>query len=106
MLFFPFLFLNLQNLGIVHTLVGAQKWKPDREELDKELKKLGLPKEDFKLSKLGDDVLLDPEDPVQNVTVDLFLEKETNLTTLDEAEISAHRELSEAPRYAVLCDKH
>ena len=36
--------------------------------MNKELKKLGLPKEDFKLSKLEDAVLLDPADPVENVT--------------------------------------
>ena len=56
-------------LGIVDTLVGAKKWKPDREELDKELKKLGLPKEDFKQSKLEEEMLLDPKDPVQNVGI-------------------------------------
>ena len=54
-------------LGIVHTLVGAKKWKPDREELNKELKKLGLPKEDFKQRKLEDEILLDPKDPIENV---------------------------------------
>ena len=57
-----------QLSGIVHTLVGAKKWKPDREELNKELKKLGLPKEDFKQRKLDDEILLDPRDPVENVT--------------------------------------
>ena len=55
--------------GIVDTLVGAKKWKPDREELDKELKKLGLPKDDFKQSKLEEEMLLDPQDPVQNVSI-------------------------------------
>ena len=55
------------SLGIVHTLVGAKKWKPDREELNKELKKLGLPKEDFKQRKLEDEILLDPKDPIENV---------------------------------------
>ena len=57
-------------IGIVNTLVGAKKWKPDREELSKELKKLGLPKDDFKQSKLEGEVLLDPKDPVENVTVE------------------------------------
>ena len=55
------------NLGIVHTLVGAKKWKPDREELNKELKRLGLPKEDFKQSKVEEEILLDPMDPIENV---------------------------------------
>ena len=54
-------------LGIVHTLVGAKKWKPDREELNKELKRLGLPKEDFRQSKLEEEILLDPMDPIENV---------------------------------------
>lgn len=57
----------VDNLGIVHTLVGAKKWKPDREELNKELKRLGLPKEDFKQSKLEEEILLDPMDPIENV---------------------------------------
>ena len=53
--------------GIVPTLVGAKKWKPDKEELEKELKKLGIPKEEFKLSKLANEIYLDPCDPVENV---------------------------------------
>ena len=55
--------------GIVPTLVGAKKWKPDKEELEKELKKLGIPKEDFKLSKLANEIYLDPCDPVENVCI-------------------------------------
>ena len=55
--------------GIVPTLVGAKKWKPDKEELEKELKKLGIPKEEFKLSKLANEIYLDPCDPVENVNI-------------------------------------
>ena len=55
--------------GIVPTLVGAKKWKPDKEELEKELRKLGIPKEEFKLSKLANEIYLDPCDPVENVTI-------------------------------------
>ena len=65
-----FLSLTPQSLsGIVHTLVGAKKWKPNREELNKELRKLGLPKDDFKQSKLDDELLLDPKDPIENVQI-------------------------------------
>ena len=65
-----FLSLTPQSLsGIFHTLVGAKKWKPDREELNKELRKLGLPKDDFKQSKLEDELLLDPKDPIENVKI-------------------------------------
>ena len=58
--------------GIVPTLVGAKKWKPDKEELEKELRKLGIPKEEFKLSKLANEIYLDPCDPVENVTIILY----------------------------------
>ena len=54
--------------GIVPTLVGAKKWKPDKEELERELKKMGIPKEDFKLSKLANEIFLDPANPVENVS--------------------------------------
>ena len=54
------------------TLVGTQKWKPDKEELEKELRKLGLAKEDVKLSKLEDELLLDPSNPVENVGYENF----------------------------------
>lgn len=53
--------------GIVPALVGAKKWKPDKEELERELKKMGIPKEEFKLSKLANEILLDPANPVENV---------------------------------------
>ena len=36
--------------------------------LNQELKKLGLPKEDFKFSKLTEELLLDPDDPIENVS--------------------------------------
>ena len=62
-------FTQKSSPGIVHTLVGAKKWKPDREELNKELRKLGLPKDDFKQSKLEDELLLDPKDPIENVKI-------------------------------------
>ena len=55
------------NLGIVPTLVGTKKWKPEKEELEKELKKLGLAKDDVKLSKLEEEILLDPSNPIENV---------------------------------------
>ena len=58
----------------------------DKKELDKvnesefkyhikhqELRKLGLPKEDFRFSKLSEEVVLNPEDPIENVGI----EKET-----------------------------
>ena len=32
-----------------------------------ELKKLGLPKEDFRFSKLSEELVLNPADPVENV---------------------------------------
>ena len=35
--------------------------------MEKELKKLGIPKEEFKLSKLANEIYLDPCDPVENV---------------------------------------
>ena len=47
--------------------MGTKKWKPEKEELEKELKKLGLAKEDVKLSKLEDEILLDPDNPVEKV---------------------------------------
>ena len=49
------------------TLVGTKKWKPEKEELEKELRRLGLAKEDVKLSKLEDEIVLDPADPIENV---------------------------------------
>ena len=65
---------NLQTMlmlrifvGIVPTLVGTKKWKPEKEELEKELRRLGLAKEDVKLSKLEDEIVLDPADPIENV---------------------------------------
>ena len=54
--------------GIVPTLVGTQKWKPDKEELEKELRRLGLAKEDVKINKLEDEIVLDPENPIENVS--------------------------------------
>ena len=65
---------NLQTMlilkifvGIVPTLVGTKKWKPEKEELEKELRRLGLAKEDVKMSKLEDEIVLDPADPIENV---------------------------------------
>ena len=49
------------------TLVGTKKWKPEKEELEKELRRLGLAKEDVKMSKLEDEIVLDPADPIENV---------------------------------------
>ena len=54
--------------GIVPTLVGTQKWKPDKEELEKELRRLGLAKEDVRITKLEDEIVLDPENPIENVS--------------------------------------
>ena len=54
-------------VGIVPTLVGTKKWKPEKEELEKELRRLGLAKEDVKMSKLEDEIVLDPADPIENV---------------------------------------
>ena len=34
-----------------------------------ELKKLGLPKEEFRFSKLSEELVLDPADPVENVRI-------------------------------------
>ena len=50
------------------TLVGTQKWKPDKEELEKELRRLGLAKEDVRITKLEDEIVLDPENPIENVS--------------------------------------
>ena len=55
--------------GIVPTLVGAKKWKPDKEELEKELRRLGLAKEDVRITKLEDEIVLDPENPIENVSL-------------------------------------
>lgn len=60
-------------IGIVPTLVGTQKWKPDKEDLEKELRKLGIAKEDVKLSNLEDELLLDPSNPVENVSDPIIL---------------------------------
>ena len=51
------------------TLVGTQKWKPDKEELEKELRRLGLAKEDVRITKLEDEIVLDPENPIENVSL-------------------------------------
>ena len=48
------------------TLEGTKRWKPDREDLIKELKKLGLEKESITKIK-NEDVVLDPENPVDKV---------------------------------------
>ena len=60
-------------VGIVPTLVGTKKWKPEKEELEKELRRLGLAKEDVKLSKLEDEIVLDPADPIENVGMKYIL---------------------------------
>ena len=59
---------NIFLKGIVPTLVGTQKWKPDKEELEKELRRLGLAKEDVRITKLEDEIVLDPENPIENVS--------------------------------------
>ena len=60
-------------VGIVPTLVGTKKWKPEKEELEKELRRLGLAKEDVKMSKLEDEIVLDPADPIENVGIKYIL---------------------------------
>ena len=62
------------------TLVGTQKWKPDKEELEKELRRLGLAKEDVRITKLEDEIVLDPENPIENVSqISLTLPKNSSL---------------------------
>ena len=48
--------------------MGTKKWKPEKEDLERELRRLGLAKEDVRLSKLEEELLLDPANPVENVT--------------------------------------
>ena len=94
--------------GIVPTLVGAKKWKPDKEELEKELKKLGIPKEEFKLSKLANEIYLDPCDPVENVNIIEYyiFSPLSSLLSSDQVPLPSHRPLLAASRHGVLSGQH
>ena len=58
-----------------------------------ELKKLGLPKEDFRFSKLTEELVLNPADPLENVRfkirrADAEKEENTNNIHYSSAEVS------------------
>ena len=58
-----------------------------------ELKKLGLPKEDFRFSKLTEELVLNPADPLENVRfkirrADAEKEENTNKIEYSSAEVS------------------
>ena len=94
--------------GILPILVGAKKWKPDKEELEKELKKLGIPKEEFKLSKLANEIYLDPCDPVENVNIIEYyiFSPLSSLLSSDQVPLPSHRPLLAASRHGVLSGQH
>ena len=47
--------------SILNVCNGGSMWQ--------ELKKLGLPKEEFRFSKLSEELVLNPADPVENVRI-------------------------------------
>ena len=84
-------------VGIVPTLVGTKKWKPEKEELEKELRRLGLAKEDVKLSKLEDEIVLDPADPIENIGMKYIFNFKSNNLGPDKVPLPAHRSLPAPP---------